>query len=298
MVAIKELTSTETKMLEKLYERLRNKAKKKSSLEKNSVFISFEKRSSTTRENILSKSALESNYIDTNVAENLVEGELVREVDEEYVLTAKGVWLVERNRDILNDEKIIKHFDERMFDELEGNDLSKKNMDRQKVAFLAMIAGRCFSENVPMNLDDEEKSDIWKEITDDSFQLLKDLNLITSSLQKEDLYFSGNKTEVEGITRRAKLAAASDNIFQNKGRRGKKYYLDIAEDGDIDKEKLQKLFDVIFGEENVTYADKKKIKDFCSEVSNSKSIELYPSNTRNFSSPVYTKKIRSALMDY
>ena len=297
MSAIEQLTSTETKMLEKLYERLRNKAKEESSLE-DSLFLSFEKRSSTTRENILSNSALESDYINSNVAEKLVEGKLIREVDDEYILTAKGVWKVERDKNILKDEKIISHFDKRMFDELEGKDLSKKNIDRGRVALLAMIAGRCFSKDAKMDLDNEEKADIWKEITDDSFKLLKEMGLLTSSLEKDELYFSGNKTPVEGITRRAKLAAATDNIYKSISGRGTKYYLDVIENGEVQEEKLQKLFDVVFGDENVSYSGKKKIKDFCSEISNSKSIYLYDSNTEDFSSLRYSKKIRSSLRNY
>lgn len=284
-------------MLEKLYERLREKTKEKNSIKDDSIFISFEKPTNRTRESILKDAAIGKDYIDTDVAQNLEQKNLIREVEKKYFLTARGVWAVERSKGNLNDEKIIEHFDQRKFDVIEGTTLSKTDIDRRKTAFLAMIAGRCFSKEASMDLDDDSKAETWEEITNECYSLLKELDLFDSSLNRDDLYFRGNKAKVEGIIRRAKPSSAPDNIFKSKSN-GKKYYLDVVENGEIQTEKLQKIFRIIVGDNTITYTEKKKIKNFCSNIANSKSIYLYDSATDDFSSPLYAKKIRKSLMEY
>lgn len=288
------LNETETKALEQFYDNLKNEVKKKDKLERNSVFISFIRGYDSTKYDLLKNSSVGEDYVSSYALETLLEKELITETDmpNKYAITAKGVWKVEKGENIIDDQKIIQHFEEEFFNQYSYSD--KELGHRQKTLLLAMISARAFSEDACVDLKDEKALDKWVEIIEKSYSLLQNQNIIGEE-GLEDLYYKGNMHKVAGLFRRCNLQNATKKIFKPEGKK-EKYYLDVSEDGQLDENKLEFLFEKIVEGRELDLEKLEEINQFCTEISENESIYLFDSEDREFIDKKYDETLWNVIM--
>ncbi len=156
---------------------------------------------------------------------------------DECIISAKGIWIIDKKRNQLADEDLLDFIDEKYFSSNNsGKDLSDKNI----IILFVMIGLRFFSNDVPMNLCDLEKLNKWLPI----FYETKEFCL-QNKIIKRDIVFDQKGVEhpITYLLRRAQdLPEMTDYIFNFSNVKNKQYYLDIANsDGDNRKKVTLKL---------------------------------------------------------
>ncbi len=279
--------------LNKFYNLLYDNIERNKKLENNSVFISLLKiKTLTPRQKILRESSKSSSDIPTDVIKTLLSEKLVQSSDEieKYTITAKGIWTVEKEREILNEESLMSFIDSEYF--IIGEKI-KPITDREKVILFGMIAARTFSKDSLIDLKRDNYQDTWMQIFDMSYEKLKSLKIIKEA---KDELLGNSKTEPNVVnlirhniylTRKIKGLYHTTNKMQ--------YYLDISDGDQISHQKLSYLLWQIFQ----GYLAKDSIDDvmnFCKKISNM-GIFVFDMNTHIFSMPKYDLVLEDCIKD-
>lgn len=278
------------KIYSKLYEEIVNKKRK---LSKNSVLFSLKDMKSNDRFKILKNSAITSSGVSKEIVDELLNKGFIRmERINEYILTALGIWEIESKDNILDTEKLIKDFDEEIFNLYKTAE--KPLIDKEKLILFSMIGARAFSQKAALNLKkDDTSNDAWKEIFDTSYEEMRNLNLISST--KEKLYEKkGNGTPLSYLLCRANdLYKKTKGIFVQDGKQ--KYFLDISIDEDVDVDKLAYLLKLIFAEIKLNGKEIDEVYKFFSELAYKKNNYIFDT-TEHFSKPKFDSVIKEALL--
>ena len=285
--------------LNKFYSRLYDNIERSSTrIVQKSILFSFLNMKSNSRHSILQKSSIFSSEVPKDLFEKMLIEELIRETDEvgSYVLTAKGIIEVEQKKDVFNPQMLIQYIDDKFFDIFK--DSVKLLSDKEKIILLSLISARAFSSNSPMDLKKADKTtEIWKEITDSSYELLSSLHIL-KGLKKEDLYgqYSDKRNEspVSHLYRHTDILPKKTKGIYNNTLGKQKYYLNVSMDASLSKEKLSFLFSKIFDNRHLSYSELNDIYDYCNEISFSKSIYLFDTS-HIFSRVEYDQSIREVL---
>jgi hypothetical protein len=264
-----------------------NKVKNKS------ILISFLKIKKNSRNKLISESSLSSSKIPNDILNLLLSEKLVQSNDEinNFFISAKGVWVIEKEKGIIDEEILLDYINEEYFAER-----IKPITSKEKIILFSMIAARTFSEMSAIDLKkDVFIIDSWKEIIDLSAEKLSSLKVILRK-EVEDLYgSSGNENVVSRLFRNnSNLASKIKQLYKYPG--DQKYYLDIYDGSQFFKEKLSYLLWEIFGG-NLSDQEKDEIINFCNEISSKKGIYVFELNEHIFSMPKYDVLIEDCLMD-
>ncbi|WP_214044009.1 hypothetical protein [Methanomethylovorans sp.] len=285
--------------LNKFYSRLYDNIERSSTkIIPKSILISFLNMTSNSRHSLLNKSSILSSEVPKDIFEQMLIERLIRETDEvdRYVLTAKGILEIEQKKDVFNPQMFIQYIDDKFFDVFK--DSTKSLSDKEKIILLSLISARAFSADSPMDLKKSDKTtEIWKEITDSSYDLLSSLDVL-KGLKKEDLYGQNsekrNESPVSNLYRHTDALPKKTKGLYNNSLGKQKYYLDVSMDGFLSKEKLSFLFLKIFEKKQLSYLELTDVYDYCNSISFSKSIYLFDP-VHLFSKVEYDQSIREIL---
>lgn len=258
---------------QKLYDTVEKNRKK---LDKGSIFISFLNVKSNVRGDLLRQSAIESFQFLPDIIMYLENNGLIRETETagQYVISAKGVWEIEKNNNVLNEAILLEYLDDKLFNLCKSAE--KPLSERLKVVLLSMIAVRVFSIDSPLDLKktSEKTLNAVKDTVDESYNILKSLNLI-SKLDTVDLYGKpGNEHPVSNLLRHTdELPKVTRGIFKAPG--NQKYFLDVYKNGQVSKDNLKYLFEKILGDKKLQDSELISLSDFCCKIAHEKSIYLF-----------------------
>ena len=197
---------------------------------------------------------------------NLLQNELIRVIKPgTYILTAKGAWTVETEKLGYTLDDLLSELDKK-FGQM-GVKTSSVT-DKNKVILLFLFATRAFSEEALVSYSDSANSEAFWSALVKSFNLLKDLKVIDTPLDK--LYnTSGSKSKIASFLGNIDvLPAQTFGIFVSKSG---KYFLDVVnENAEIDESKLCHVIKLIFDYIQIEHIE--KISDFCIDVSRNEGI--------------------------
>lgn len=258
-----------------------------------SILISFLKITKNSRNKLISKSSLSSSKIPNNVLNLLLSEKLVQSNNDinKFVISAKGVWVVEKEKGIIDEELFLNYINEEYFFEK-----IKPLNSKEKIILFSMIAARTFSEKSSIDLKKNSSiADSWKDIIDLSAEKLSSIGVV-SRKDIEDLYGSaGNEHLVSKLFRHNNyLASKIKQLYKSPG--DQKYYLDIYDDFQLSKDKLSYLLWEVFAG-NLSDQEKEEVVHFLNDISSKKSIFVFELSEHIFSMPKYDVIIEDCLMD-
>lgn len=264
---------TKTKAtLEKYYKELRENLIKEGALKDNSVFTSLMRKTSNPRKDVLLDSGLPSirfqydqiSYLESQGFLQRIEGGLN---DDKYVLTAKGIWYLDKENYDLSEDDLISFIQETDF---EFESKVKSLSSNEKLVILSLIGIRCFSEVSVMDINNDKFEKNWVQVFEESYHFLVDNG--TMKKKKSLLKERGRSSNVEWIMRRVNsLPKKTSYIYKYTG--NKTYYLDLGDEDDesINEKKLQHLFELLFRDVKLNTSLIRATSDFCKELAYDKS---------------------------
>ena len=179
--------------------------------------------------------------------------------DDQYIITAKGMWLVEEKYFGQNACGLIEELDNRFFrSELE------KMTDKNRIILFATIAAHAFSENSGINYVDPGTEIVFIDLMKDSFETLRRLKKIEISSFESILNANNNqKKNVALLTSNIDLLPRSTySLFIS---RKNCYYVNLINNQTIDRGGLKSLLKIIF--EDIGVEDIDVIMDGCKNIS-------------------------------
>jgi hypothetical protein len=210
----------------------------------------------------------------------------------EFILTSKGIWEI---------EKLIKDFSENdLLNFIQAKYLTFKAKqkpldDKDKVALLSLLCLRNFSTDVPMNLNSSKNLEGWAIIFKKTFEFLEGINFLNSKYVGFENFISvpGSENPIQSLMRhRNDLPIKSGQIFCNPGQ--SKYYLDLIEEGELQKDRLIYTFRLVFPV-IPDYNSVIMIENLCVETANDMS--KYVLQDYRFIDSTYDDIIKRALED-
>jgi len=207
---------------------------------------------------------------------NLIENKYLKMLDDknkldECIISAKGIWIIDKKRNQLADENLLDFIDEKYFS---SNNSGKELSDKNIVILFVMIGLRFFSNDVPMDLSDLEKLSKWTPIFFETKEFC-----LQNKIIKRDIVFDQKGVEhpITYLLRRAQdLPEMTDYIFNFGKIKNKQYYLEIADSGEDIREKatlkIRHLFVKIFHNCDKTENLIKKVHLYLNNVAHEKGI--------------------------
>jgi len=281
-------------ILENMYEDLKDLLIKNKKYKKRSVFISFFQMKSNTRLELLKDSSMD---MSTQLREdylNLTKNEFIRKnKGENYYITGKGIWEIESQKD-LSISKLIDFFDSKYF----KNKMSKtKITNKERIILLTLVIARAFSDKYSLDLNKGDFAlNACKEIIDFSNNELSKYKFIKKVPEKTLYRKNGNEHMISYLIRHTDAIPKKTNfIYTAPGQQ--KYYLDIAEEGKVNKQKLEEVFRIIFKSNDlIEYDELVEIFKKMNNLTYDKAVMIYNNFSRSYISPVYDEIIKESLL--
>lgn len=244
------------------------------SIKENSIFITLIGASQNKVLKLLSDSALSEDLIGKEKIDQLITLNLIKkdEFSDNFSITARGVWQVEKNKNIMSESQLIDYYQQTQFQRKKGSKIDLKY--REKVLLFSMIAARSFSLQSAVNLDPRNNfNDEWQEIFDSANQFLFDLNVINET-EKKSLYLRcANDQPIVTIFRRLTDFPKKTN-FVYRFDKNLNYWLDMPESEIEFKQVMASLFSLVFSEK-LSYQNLDKILEFCRTIAQKKSVLIF-----------------------
>lgn len=215
-------------------------------LRNNSILLTFIKLNSNDRNLMLNKSALPRHQTNRDDLNKLLQHELIREADGKidlHVITAKGIWEIEKDKKIINEAQILAFLEKEYFTFAK---VTKPLSDKEKMVLLSMALTRVYSKEVAMHLTGDTVMDVWKDIFVLAHDFLKRNNLVFSDSDNGlSAKGKGNAHPVfYWMVRLNNLPKSTHNIF--KFASGRKYFLEINVGSGDEEKNLSLIFRLIF----------------------------------------------------
>ena len=278
-------------ILEKFYKKLRvNFLREEYKLEKGSILLALVKMTSNKTSKLLNESSVRLKTFSENDLKLLESIKYIRNSDDEadeLILTALGIWEVEKDICGMNELKILEFFQDRYFS---FSKTGKPLTDKEKIIMLSMIGGRTFSEDSPMDINDSRRRDSWLEIFNLSNEFLFEHHLI----KEKSLPFEkqGNEHAVAYAMRRANDLSKKTNRIYCSGSNKMQYYMNLEDAGSVSVKYLKNLFKLIF--DRVTERELvDAICEYCNRIAYDKGKDV--KENFKFIEPMVDEAIKEAL---
>jgi hypothetical protein len=257
-----------------------NLKREKVTIKKKSVLLTITASSSNIQTKILKtleESCFESHLFKIKEIKFLLDEKLVRSSVydlKSYVLTSKGIWFVEVEKDLISLDKFIDFVEAEILTEK----IVRKLTDIEKTILFSLISIRCFDINSCMDINESYRADQWLLI----FTKCRDF-LYSNKLLKDKLKFKkiGHEHPASAEMRRInKLQIKTHFIYDFTGK--KQYYLKISK-GNKSKTELRFLFDLILSGNNEPDL-LNEITKFCNDLAynNTKYVTEISNLTRHY----------------
>ena len=219
---------------------------------------------------------------------------LIRETDLpfKFVITLRGVWLVERERKLIDEERLVDFFDAKVGRLFKGRPLSSK----EKVILLAMVAARAFSPASSIDLlSDNLTKDHWREVLIQSSGHLVKLGSI-SALESSRLFrLGGNEHPVSNLIRHTDaLSKKTQGMYVAPGKQ--KYYLSAVAGDEPDTARIQTILRKTLPEK-LSIGQGEELIGFMRRVAYTDASLLFDPTVHRFANPQYDDVIRLAVMN-
>jgi hypothetical protein len=282
-------------LLERFYDRLRDVVEAEGKLRSGSLITRSMDVKNNTRASWLRESSISAQRIDPNHLRNLLDSGLVREASEisKYVISAKGLWEVEKKRSLLDDDRLVGYIDSKFFDIFETQ---TRLSEKEKVIIMSLLAARSFAPQSPVDLHkDEATMDAWKRIVESVYDRLSNMRVI-SKLGREDLFGKkGNEHPVSNLIRHTDaLPRKTKMLYKAAG--NQQYYLDLFDGARVSTGKLGHLFWLVF-EDRLNTSNIDDVFELCQKIAYSEGIFVFDLSEHRFSSHEYDDAIREGLKE-
>jgi hypothetical protein len=264
-----------------------------------SILLTFLSLKSNTRYSYLLKASQAFSSESRVILNVLVDENLARPIgdDDHFTITAKGIWLIERDL-YISELQLIGFLDDKFF---AIDNQAKTLTDKERIILLSLLAARAFSKDFSINLKQSENLlSSMKRIIDSSYDLLSDLGLI--SLDKAKMYGKkGNEHLVSQLLRHTdSLPKKTKSIFTALG--DQKYILDISDSNVVNEKKLNWILNkIIKTDEPLDLEKYDKIEHFLNSVSYDEGYNLYKNIDKSFIQSkvddLIKKTIRELILD-
>jgi len=236
-------------LLKKMYDDCMGNLKKKAN---SLILYSLEANKNTIR-NALNESKIEGT---DQTYETLLSEGYIRCIEPgTYVLTAKGAWSVESEFYNLDISKVLDHLDSSKF-MLDSTNFPEKN----KIILFALLSARCFTEDTCAEYSANETKDILQ-LFKNSADFLMEYGCIKPGCFGPSPKAS-SKSELGNFTGSIDKLPSQTYFLFKPCKNG--YYLDVSQNGKINKERVTSLFKIVFGG-NINIDDVDKIVSFCND---------------------------------
>lgn len=261
-----------------------------------SLIFSLMKTTSNTRFGILENSSLQDYRTPDSILTKLKSDGLIRNSSKigRSVITAKGIYRIEKLKGILEEDTIVSHIDREYFDlPMKIGPLN----DKEKVILFSMVAIRAFSEDSTVDLKKGETAlNAIQSLLEKAYDFL-DKNRFIDNLGKSDLYGRrGNEHPVSNLIRHAvDLPKKTRGVYKCEGQQ--RYFLDLYKGSFVEIDKLAYIFFLIFGEK-IEPEIKSEIENFCHKIPYELSIYIFEMGHHKFANPSFDKTISESISEY
>ena len=289
-----------TNILKAFYDKLHYSIiREKTKLLNESVLWTLVELSANRTEKFLSNSSYSTAHFPREKLSELLAKELIHPFvsisnKEEFVLTAKGIWEIEKQQKDFSEDTLLSFMQEK---HLTFN--VKPMNDKEKLVIFLLLCIRNFSDNIPMDLSTSKNRDGWQRIFKVVYEFLSTNGFLKAKQESFDKFIStkGSEHPVQSFIRHINdLPIKSGQIFCNPP--GKKYaskcWLDLELDGQLQKNKLTFAFKLVFPK-IPDFSTTKMIEDFCIEIANDYS--KYVVNDYRFIDSTHDDIIRQVIKD-
>ena len=290
------MTEAEEDNLHHFYNLLMSNIKKKKiPIKKNSIFITLIEATQSNVLQLIYGSTIPGHTLSSDSLTHLLEQKLIKKSDDnrQYAITARGIWTIEKNYNIINETMLLDYFESKKFSI--SVEKTEELEYREKVIIFSMIAARAFSKKSCINVQSQDGlQDYWKDIFDLACQKLLDIKIITEKNKTELYYRSVHDPPVVSLLRRVPgIQPRTKFLYQHDT--SLHYWLEMPETDDEFVLKLAWLFFMIF-KEKLTFDNLDSIFEFCQEISHDKSIYIFDLNQHKFSNPKYDELVKEAMI--
>lgn len=240
-----------------LYEMYMDCIKNLGSKKEDSLILSMISRNSNTIKRAFLAASYDSGTTKSGVMNTLNEEGYVREVSPgKYILTARGIFYVEFKLHPLEVDHYIDWID-REFLQMDAGPISDKN----RVILLSLFAARCFSEESCATYADTIHEKAFMDLLNDSDQFLTMQGIIKPGSLN---FNSKSKSRISSILNQIdKLPSSTGMKFTAAG--DKKYYLNVLNNGGIDRQSITFITKIIMGD-NPSLRSIQELEEFCNRT--------------------------------
>ncbi|MEM0342762.1 MAG: hypothetical protein QXU73_00705 [Thermoplasmata archaeon] len=246
----------------------------------------------------LAASAIDGNKIPPLMLAQLKEQRLIRSGEDvaRYVITGRGIWEIERSKNLIDENTLLDFIDANYFGQLFED--ARPLSDKEKVVLLAMIAARAFCEESSVDMKrDPQVNAAWLEVFKLSADKLRSIGAITAT--DEDLFSKNLKYEDTAshfIRHTDQLPRKTRAMFTASKRRVNQYFLQVSKDGVMDTDRLAYLIWLIAGK-NLGPDTVEDFFSFCTSIAYDYSVRLFDHEKHVFARPHYDGLLRDAIID-
>jgi hypothetical protein len=283
--------------LDSFYIKLRNCLTEYYKKEPKSVFFSLFNVKNNIRTSFLSQSSKAFDDIFKEEYEYLISNGYIVSIGnfEKYIITTKGIWFIETDKDILDIDKLFSFLDEKYLNiQFFGN---KPLNDKEKILLMVLIAVRSFSKETAIDLKRSKVvNQKLEELIYDSFDLLTKHGILSKLNRDNLLDYEGNENAVSDFIRhREALVRNSRNIYKTLG--GQKYFLDLFTNSILQVKEIGYLIWLIYGD-LLNFNNEKELMEFFKKNAYEKCIFLYDAKNFIFINPDYDKMLKNSFKEY
>lgn len=285
-------------ILNKLYTKLKDVCVRTQQKKINgSIYLAlFDASSKNKRMRVLIDSAVPSTTLTLSDLDRFMESNYIQYIDEykNLVLTSKGIWEIEKNLNIINEDRLISFINKKLFDCFKS--INQSLQDKEKVLLFVAISVRTFSKSSSVDLAKSERiNSYWKDAVEKSHKFLYENKIISNDILKDLFSGKSGKTTLYPVIHcfrySADIPKKTNGMYVADN---SKYYLNIYQNDGIDISKLVFLFSLIF-KEHINSELIKNIYEHCCTMSYEKSVEVFSLEEHPFASSTYDDLIYKAL---
>jgi len=279
--------------LEALYAKLRKTMTEK--LENDSVFLTLIRKDNNPVLRILNDAAVRSSEIPHLVLQDLKDKGYIQDgvVESTYLITARGLWEIEKEKGLLSEHQLVDYFQQKKFD---NRYVDARLNDLEKILVFSMIAARAFSAESCVDLLGERHESVikgWEQIIISSADFLSGTNIVNIPKQRV-LVKKGNEHPVNFLFQHTDKLPKKTRFYYKALGRQRKYFLDVSERGNISTSKLSNLLVQIF-EKKMKYENIQITVDFCRRTAYDFSVAVFEAGLQDFADPDCDRIVEEAI---